>query len=133
MNIDFLTSHLIVFMCCSWRLYLARCYARAWSSSCSQPVALTATRLFLYVVRNVHSWQIWYRYNYTTVYPTRYRAECPYGWYNLSLKSGREILRLSGRKAFIFTLTGQSNATTDWNGAERGLLFLAMGSGVLPR
>jgi len=60
-------------MYCRWRLYIAGWYARAWSSSCSQAVTLSATRLFLYAARQV--------YNYT--------AACSFGRYNRPLKRAR--------------------------------------------
>ena len=48
------TVELFYSFICSWRLYLARCYARGWLKSCSQTITVNATRLFLYAVRNVY-------------------------------------------------------------------------------
>ena len=40
---------------CSWVLYLARCYRRAWVTSCSQEVTLKSIRLFVYAARFIHT------------------------------------------------------------------------------
>ena len=93
---------LIVFMCCRWRLYLARCYARAWSSSCSQTVTLTATRLFLYVVINVY----------------RSTTACLYGRYNsLSLKTA--FVKCSDGEPCLYFLNGTLTRPSNIKGNTR--------------
>ena len=59
----YVSAYVAYLLYCRWRMYLARWYARAWSSSCSQAVALNATRLFLYAARQLY----------------RYMAVCSFG------------------------------------------------------